>query len=105
MRHSVAHINDKLFVSELQYTTTLGEQKREMNQYEIKIASGENPFQNADFENDDANDKLQLLNRFLELVSTFSGRFWLFVSFDGSCYRRHEPRMWHFLVTFLWLLR
>ncbi|MBR2277906.1 MAG: DEAD/DEAH box helicase family protein [Eubacterium sp.] len=33
---SVAHINDKLFVSELQYTTTLGEQKREMNQYEIE---------------------------------------------------------------------
>ena len=33
---SVVHINDKLFVSELQYTTTLGEQKREMNQYEVE---------------------------------------------------------------------
>lgn len=32
---SIAHINDKLFVSELQYTTTIGRQKAEMNEHEI----------------------------------------------------------------------
>lgn len=33
---SVAHINEKLFVSELQYTTTIGRQKEEMNEYEVE---------------------------------------------------------------------
>ena len=32
---SIAHINEKLFVSELQYTTTIGRQKSQMNEYEI----------------------------------------------------------------------
>ena len=32
---AIAHINDKLFVSELQYTTSIGRQKSEMNEYEI----------------------------------------------------------------------
>ena len=36
IKKATAHINEKLFVSELQYTTTLGEQKQEMNQYEIE---------------------------------------------------------------------
>ncbi|MBR3148577.1 MAG: DEAD/DEAH box helicase family protein [Eubacterium sp.] len=36
IQKSIDHINSKLYVSELQYTTTLGEQKREMNQYEIE---------------------------------------------------------------------
>lgn len=30
-----AHINEKLNVSELQYTTTVGQQKKDMNQYEV----------------------------------------------------------------------
>lgn len=33
---AVAHIDEKLFVSELQYTTTLGQQKAEMDRYEIE---------------------------------------------------------------------
>ncbi|MBQ7739874.1 MAG: DEAD/DEAH box helicase family protein [Eubacterium sp.] len=33
---AIAHINEKLYVSELQYTTTLGEQKQDINQYEIE---------------------------------------------------------------------
>ncbi len=32
---AIAHINDKLFVSELQYTTSVGRQKSEMNEHEI----------------------------------------------------------------------
>ena len=32
---SIAHINDKLFVSELQYTATTGSQKSEINEHEI----------------------------------------------------------------------
>ena len=32
---SIAHINEKLFVSELQYTTTIGRQKANMNEYEV----------------------------------------------------------------------
>ena len=32
---SIKHINEKLFVSELQYTTTVGRQKDEMNEYEV----------------------------------------------------------------------
>lgn len=36
IQKAVAHINAKLFVSELQYTTTFGAQKAEMNQYEIE---------------------------------------------------------------------
>ena len=32
---SIAHINAKLFVSELQYTTTIGRQKANMNEYEV----------------------------------------------------------------------
>lgn len=32
---AIAHITDKLFVSELQYTTSIGRQKSEMNEYEI----------------------------------------------------------------------
>ena len=35
IRKSVAHINEKLFVSELQYTTTIGHQKAEMSEYEV----------------------------------------------------------------------
>ena len=35
IRKSVAHINEKLFVSELQYTTTIGQQKAEMNEHEV----------------------------------------------------------------------
>ena len=35
IRKSIAHINEKLFVSELQYTTTIGRQKSQMNEYEI----------------------------------------------------------------------
>ena len=33
---AIAHINDKLFVSELKYTTTTGRQKDEMNEHEIQ---------------------------------------------------------------------
>jgi type III restriction enzyme len=32
---AISHINEKLFVSELQYTTTIGRQKEEINEYEI----------------------------------------------------------------------
>ena len=32
---AVIHIDEKLFVSELQYTTTVGRQKEEMNEYEV----------------------------------------------------------------------
>lgn len=32
---AIAHINEKLFVSELQYTTSVGKQKAEMNEHEI----------------------------------------------------------------------
>ena len=32
---AIAHIDDKLFVSELQYTTSIGRQKTEMNEYEV----------------------------------------------------------------------
>ena len=35
IRKSIAHINEKLFVSELQYTTTIGRQKSEMNEHEV----------------------------------------------------------------------
>ena len=35
IRKAVAHINDKLFVSELQYTATVGRQKDEMNEHEL----------------------------------------------------------------------
>jgi len=33
---SIKYINEKLFVSELQYTTTVGSQKEEMNEYEVE---------------------------------------------------------------------
>ena len=33
---SIAHIDEKLFVSDLQYTTTIGRQKDEMNEYEVE---------------------------------------------------------------------
>lgn len=36
IRKAIAHIDEKLFVSELQYTTTIGRQKTEMNEYEIE---------------------------------------------------------------------
>ena len=36
IRNAIAHIDEKLFVSELQYTTTIGRQKAEMNEYEIE---------------------------------------------------------------------
>ena len=36
IRNAIAHIDEKLFVSELQYTTTIGRQKTEMNEYEIE---------------------------------------------------------------------
>ena len=36
IKKSIAHINEKLFVSELQYTTTKGSQKAEMNEYEVE---------------------------------------------------------------------
>ena len=32
----IAYIDDKLFVTELQYTTTVGHQKEEMNEYEVE---------------------------------------------------------------------
>lgn len=35
IQKSIAHINEKLFVSELQYTTTVGRQKAEMNEHEV----------------------------------------------------------------------
>ena len=36
IKKSIAHIDSKLFVSELQYTTTIGRQKSEMNEYEVE---------------------------------------------------------------------
>lgn len=36
IQKSIKHINDKLFVSQLQYTTTIGKQKEKMNKYEIE---------------------------------------------------------------------
>ena len=36
IKKAIDHINSKLFVSELQYTTTIGRQKAEMNEYEIE---------------------------------------------------------------------
>ena len=33
---AIAHIDDKLFVSQLQYTTSIGQQKTEMNQHEVE---------------------------------------------------------------------
>ena len=36
IKKATEHINQKLYVSEIQYTTTLGEQKTEMNQYEVE---------------------------------------------------------------------
>src|SRR5699024_1610154 len=35
IRKAVAHINDRLFVSELQYTATVGRQKDEMNEHDL----------------------------------------------------------------------
>ena len=35
IQKSIAHINDKLFVSELQYTATIGRQKSEIDEHEI----------------------------------------------------------------------
>lgn len=35
IKKAIAHINEKLLVSELQYTTTIGHQKAEMNEYEV----------------------------------------------------------------------
>lgn len=39
IKKSIARINEKLFVSELQYTTTIGRQKDEMIEYEIESGS------------------------------------------------------------------
>lgn len=36
IRKAIAHINEKLIVSELQYTTTAGRQKAKMNEYELE---------------------------------------------------------------------
>lgn len=36
IRKAIAHIDESLFVSELQYTTTIGRQRAEMNAYEIE---------------------------------------------------------------------
>ena len=36
IQKAVAHINEKLFVSELLYTATIGRQKDEMNAYEVE---------------------------------------------------------------------
>ena len=36
IKKAIAHIDEKLFVSELQYTTTIGRQKSEMNEYEVE---------------------------------------------------------------------
>ena len=36
IKKAIAHIDEKLFVSELQYTTTTGRQKAEMNEYEVE---------------------------------------------------------------------
>ncbi len=36
IKKSIAHINDKLFVSRLQYTASVGQQKTDMNVYEVE---------------------------------------------------------------------
>lgn len=36
IKKAITHIDEKLFVSELQYTTTIGHQKSEMNEYEVE---------------------------------------------------------------------
>ena len=36
IKKAIAHIDEKLFVSQLQYTTTIGRQKDEMNEYEVE---------------------------------------------------------------------
>ncbi len=36
IRKAIDHINENLFVSELQYTTTVGRQKAKMNEYEVE---------------------------------------------------------------------
>lgn len=36
IKKAIDHINDKLFVSELQYTRTIGSQKNVMNEYEVE---------------------------------------------------------------------
>lgn len=36
IHNAIAHIDQRLFVSELQYTTTIGRQKAEINEYEIE---------------------------------------------------------------------
>ncbi len=36
IKKAIAHIDEKLFVSELQYTATVGRQKSEMNEYEVE---------------------------------------------------------------------
>lgn len=36
IQKAISHINEKLFVSELQYTATVGRQKSEMNEYEVE---------------------------------------------------------------------
>lgn len=36
IKKAIDHIDEKLFVSELQYTTTIGHQKSEMNEYEVE---------------------------------------------------------------------
>lgn len=36
IRNAIAHIDERLFVSELKYTTTIGRQKAEINEYEIE---------------------------------------------------------------------
>lgn len=36
IRKAIDHINEKLFVSELQYTATIGRQKAEMNEHEVE---------------------------------------------------------------------
>ena len=36
IKKATAHINDKLFVSQLQYTTSIGQQKSEMNEHEVE---------------------------------------------------------------------
>ena len=36
IKKAITHIDEQLFVSELQYTTTIGHQKSEMNEYEVE---------------------------------------------------------------------
>lgn len=36
IKKAIAHVDEKLFVSELQYTATIGRQKDEMNEYEVE---------------------------------------------------------------------